>query len=148
MTTNDHFSPGYHLSPIRITGLNKDKTRKPDRSGTMYLVHFELSENPSQDWKDIFEHEWKAIAANFSTKTAPNEAAVDRGFLTVFCPLVDVGSVYLPALRKAVAATNSVHAEHLRRQGDLQTEKENIWKVERKAVEAMAATLSFTEDLT
>lgn len=128
---------------IRITGLNKDKTRRMERSETMYRVFFELSENPPIVWKKIFEQEWKMASASFAPPEDPHETAIDRGFLVIHSPLTEVADKYLPALRKTVATANANYAQYDLLQAQVHKQKENIWKDERKLVDELAMTLAF-----
>jgi hypothetical protein len=128
---------------IRITGLNFDKTRKASLSKTLYNVYFALSNTPPQGWRKIFEEEWKTASAPFTAANAQNNAAVDRDFLTVQCPLSEIEPVYLPALKKAITAANTHYDQYELLQEHLQIEKEKIWKDERKNVAEMQKTLTF-----
>lgn len=127
---------------IHITGLNKDKTRAMGTSDSLYQVYFELSGNPSQVWKNIFEKEWKDI-----TKTLASEkrakASIDRGFLVIHCQLKEVGTIYLPALKSAFTITNTNFQEYEQHQSLEHSKKENVWKIERKIVEDLEKTLIF-----
>ncbi|MDD8017571.1 MAG: hypothetical protein PHP42_04300 [Bacteroidota bacterium] len=143
MKENKHHTPDEHGSHIRITGLNKDKTRKASRSETMYQVYFELSEYPSLVWKKIFEQEWKTASAVFAAKNKSNKAAIDQGFLAIHCPLTEVETMYLPALKKAVTAANTNYEHYELLQTQVHTQKENVWKEERKIVDEMEKTLTF-----
>lgn len=128
---------------IRIIGLNKDKTRRMERSETMYRIFFELSGNPPIVWKKIFEQEWKAASASFAPPEGPHETAIDRGFLVIHSPLTEVAAKYLPALKKTVATANANYAQYDLLQAQVHVQKENIWKDERKRVDELASTLTF-----
>lgn len=130
-------------SAIRITGLNKDKTRKMERSETMYRIFFELSENPPIVWKKIFEQEWKTASASFAPPNSSHETAIDRGFLVIHAPLAEVATHYLPALKNTVAAANKGYAQYDLLQAQVHVQKENVWKDERKLVDELATTLMF-----
>ncbi|MFZ4621548.1 MAG: hypothetical protein ACOYNS_13390 [Bacteroidota bacterium] len=137
----DHHSDNISSS-ILITGLNKDKTRRENGSESMYHVYFELSGSPSQEWKELFDHQWTVASAFFNDTNRP-AAMVDRGFLAVHCLLSEAADPYLPALQKAVAETNIAYAAVLLREDVLQSEKEDRWKIERRAVDEMEKQLKF-----
>lgn len=121
---------------IRIAGLNTDKTRRTLGSHTVYQVYFELSGIPPITWREIFGREWKDL-------NPKQEAGIDGRFLVMHCPLQEVATTHLPALTKAVAATNVAYKQYTREQVTKQEQKEDVWKEERKAVEDMARTLRF-----
>jgi hypothetical protein len=123
-------------SEIRIVGLNTDKTRRTLGSYTVYQVYFELSGSPPLAWRDIFGREWKNL-------NQTQEAGIDGRFLIMHCPLQEVATTHLPALKKAVEATNVAYKQYAREQVAEEERKAEVWKEERKTVEDMARTLKF-----
>ena len=121
---------------IRIVRLNTDKTRRTLGSTTVYQVYFELSGNPPSGWREIFGKEWK----NLNPK---QEAGIDGKFLVMHCPLQEIASTHLPALKKAVELTNTAHKQFAREQVTEEERKADVWKQERKSVEDMARLLEF-----
>jgi hypothetical protein len=121
---------------IRIVGLNTDKTRRTLGSYTVYQVYFELSGNPPMGWREIFGREWKDL-------NPKQEAGIDGKFLVMHCPLREVPTKHLPALKEAVEATNTAYKQYAREQETEEARKANVWKDERKAVEDMAGSLRF-----
>jgi hypothetical protein len=120
---------------IRLVRLNTDKTRRIDGSFTGYQVYFELSETPPPAWREIFGREWNDLSPL-------QEAGIDGRFLVMHCPLQKI-EVHLPALKKAVAATNEAYKQYAREQATEQERREDVWKDERKSVEAVAKLLHF-----
>jgi hypothetical protein len=119
---------------FKIERLNSDKTRKDIGSDTVYHVYFELSENPPGAWRDIFEREWE--------RSNPGvEAEIDGPFLVLHCQLHEVATVQLPALKKALRVTNGAFVRHVRQEAAGREQREDVWKQERKDVEAMAQSL-------
>jgi len=121
---------------IRIERLNTEKTRKDVGSETVYHVYFELSGHPPPEWRDIFEGEWKGL-------NPANEAGIDGAFLVVHCPLLEVATSQLPALKKAVTATNEAYKQYAQKEATALEHREDVWKQERKDVEAVATSLRF-----
>jgi hypothetical protein len=121
---------------IRIVGLNTDKTRRTLGSYTVYQVYFELSGNPPQAWRDIFGREWKDV-------NPTQEAGIDGRFLVMHCPLQEVAATQLPALKKAVEATNVAYKQYARERVAEEERRADVWKEERKIVEDMAKSLQF-----
>jgi hypothetical protein len=121
---------------IRIVRLNTDKTRRTLGSTTVYQVYFELSGNPPSGWREIFGQEWK----NLNPK---QEAGIDGKFLVMHCPLQEVPTIHLPALKKAVASTNVAYRQFAQEQVTEEERKADVWKQERKTVEDMARLLEF-----
>jgi hypothetical protein len=124
------------VSEIRIVGLNTDKTRRTLGSYTVYQVYFELSGNPLLAWREIFGREWKDV-------NPTQEAGLDGKFLVIHCPLQQVATTHLPALKKAVAATNAAYKQYAREQTAEEERRADVWKEERQAVEDMAKSLHF-----
>jgi hypothetical protein len=129
------------LPDIRIVGINTDKTRRLNGSDTRYHVYFQLSESPPQAWRDVFQQEWKAL--NPTKPELWQEASIDREFLVMHCPLSEIATVYLPVLKKAVAASNTAYRQFEQKQSAEQTRQEDVWKQERETVEDVAKTLRF-----
>ena len=121
---------------IRIVGLNTDKTRKTVGSNTVYQVYFELSRKPPLAWRDIFGQKWKDL-------NPTQEAGIDERFLVMHCPLQEVATTHLPALKRAVEATNVEYKQFAREQVREEEHLADVWKEERKTVEDMAKTLKF-----
>jgi hypothetical protein len=121
---------------IRIVGLNTDKTRRTLGSYTVYQVYFELSGSPPLPWRDIFGREWKNL-------NPTQEAGIDGRFLIMHCPLQEIATTHLPALKKAVEATNIAYKQYAREQVAEEERKADVWKEERKTVEDLAKTLKF-----
>jgi hypothetical protein len=124
------------LPEIRIVGLNADKTRKAVGSDTVYHVYFELSAHPPSEWTTIFAREWKSL-------NLTQEACTDGAFLVIHCQLHEVATTQLPALKKAVAATNEVYKLYAQKEAAALEHRKDVWKQERKDVDAMAKSLRF-----
>jgi hypothetical protein len=125
---------------IRITGINRDKTRKTNGSDTVYQVYLELSESPPQAWRSIFDGEWKIL--NPDQPHLWQAASVDRAFLLMHCPLKEI-TLQLPALKKAVSLTNTSYKQYLQEQEREQERREDVWQQERDAVDDIADSLHF-----
>ena len=123
-------------SDIRIVALNIERTRRALGSYTAYQVYFGLSGNPPLAWRDIFGREWKDL-------NPTQEAGIDGSFLVMHCPLQEIPTRHLPALTKAVQATNVAYKQFAREQVTEEERRGDVWKQERKAVEDMAKSLRF-----
>jgi hypothetical protein len=126
---------------IRITSLNRDKTRRTDAADPRYQVYFELSIAPLPVWRTIFRREWKALS-----QTRPElslDVNVDNRFLVVHCPLQEVAGIYLPALKKAVDETNKAYGKYADNAEAEHQHRSDIWTEERKAVDDVADSLKF-----
>jgi hypothetical protein len=136
MVENDGGSSTKSTSPIRIVGLNTDKTRRTIGSTTVYQVYFELSEIPPLAWKEIFGRAWKGL-------NPTQETGIDGKFLVMHSPLQDIAITHLPALKKAVEGANVAYEQHAREQVIEDERKVDIWKEERKTVDDIAKSLRF-----
>jgi hypothetical protein len=102
----------------------------------VYQVYFELSGNPLLAWREIFGREWKDL-------NPTQEAGLDGRFLVMHCPLQEIATTHLPALTKAVEATNVAYKQFAREQVTEEKRQPDVWKQERRDVEAMAKSLRF-----
>ena len=123
-------------SEMRIERLNTDKTRKDIGSDTVYHVYFELSGSPPPEWRMIFGREWKGLQQT-------QEADLDGAFLVLHCQLHEVAASQFMALKKAVAATNEAYKRYAQGEAAAREHREDVWRQERKDVDAMAASLRF-----
>jgi hypothetical protein len=121
---------------IRIERVNTDKTRKDLGSDTVYHVYFELSGHPVPEWRAIFEREWKELSPT-------EKAGIDGKFLVLHCQLHEVETIELPALKKAVAATNEAYKLYEQREATALEQREEVRQKERDNVNDMAAPLHF-----
>ncbi|MBI1804806.1 MAG: hypothetical protein HY033_13370 [Ignavibacteriae bacterium] len=142
MSDTQQHSSAASTAEIRIVGLNTDKTRKTEKSDTLYQVYFELSGTPSQTWRNSFEREWKALNPAFRQQAGWQEASIDREFLVIHCTLQEVAT-QLQVLKKAIAATNKTYEHDVQEQAAEQERRDDVWKLERKAVDDMAKSLRF-----
>ena len=94
-------------SEFRITGLNRDLTRKTGKIDTLYEVYFDLSGVPSAAWAKILLREWKRL--NPTQPRLWNQLSVDRKFLVMGWPPQEIVQKHLPVLKLAVASTNKLH---------------------------------------
>lgn len=108
MADTDEDSSTRPTPEIRIVGLNTEKTRRTLGSYTMYQVYFDLSGNPPLAWRDIFGQEWKDL-------NPTQEAGLDGRFLVIHYPLQEIATTHLPALKKAVEATNNEYGKYASR---------------------------------
>jgi hypothetical protein len=86
---------------MRIVRMNTDKTRKDIGSDPVYHVDFELSTDPPPEWRIFFGQEWGKL-------NLKEVADIDEACLVLHCQLNEVPTLLLPALKKAVDATNAV----------------------------------------
>jgi hypothetical protein len=136
MIDDPNATPLIDAPEIRITRLNAEKTRKDTGSDTVYHVYFELSGHPAPEWIDIFAREWEGVGVGHA-------ANVDGEFLVLHCQLNEVGATLVPALKKAVTATNAAYKLYSQKETAALEHREDAWKQERKNVETMASTVRF-----
>jgi len=87
-------------------------------------------------WIDMFGRKWKDL-------NSTQEAGIDGTFLVMHCPLQEIATTHLPALKKAVEATNVAYKQYAREQVAEQKRRADVWKEERKTVEDIAKSLQF-----
>lgn len=121
---------------IRLERVNTDKTRRDSDSETAYHVYFELSGHPPPEWRNIFEQEKKAMSLTFETD-------IDGAFLVLHCQLHEVATAALPALKRVMTATNNSYKRYAQTESAALEHREDVWKQERKDVDAMSSELRF-----
>ncbi|HWP83440.1 MAG TPA: hypothetical protein VNN76_12395 [Bacteroidota bacterium] len=148
MTITENATPTDSTPTIRMISLNREKTRKTekrlrgiDAAIPVYQVYFDLSDHPSQAWGATFENEWNTL--NLKSSQSPREAIIDGRSLVIHCPLREVTSIQVPLLKKAVAAANTSYHRHLHELAVRQQQRNDVWRVERKAVDDLADSLKF-----
>jgi len=121
---------------IRITRLNTDKTQKDPGSAAVYHFYFELTSHPPSEWSSLFNREWEILHL-------PRVARIDGGFLVVHGEIREVAPTLLPALKQAAAKTNAAYREHVANEALALERRENVWRDERKDIDALAASLKY-----
>jgi len=71
------------------------------------------------------------------------EADIDGGFLVLHCQLHEVATTALPVLKRIVAATNEAFQRSVQTEATALEHRQEVWKQERKDVEAMSKSLQF-----
>jgi hypothetical protein len=123
---------------IRIVNLNTQLTRKVNGANE-YNVYFDLSGNPSKLWRDLFDSQWRAL-----TQEELWPKATIRGELLVMrSPLEEIRTTHLPALKRAVVATNDAVRRYSRERQANFTRRESTVDDERKTVEDLSDSLRF-----
>lgn len=128
--------PAFIAPDIRIEGMNTDKTRKVTGSEVEYQIFLQLSGTPAPVWRTIFFHEWKESGS-------PHHTELDGPFLIVHCPLREMTPIELATLERVVATANEVYHRFALSAVTEVTRREQQWKQERNAVDAVASTLRF-----
>ena len=136
MSENRADTPVEFDTEIRLERVNTDKTRLDIGSVTAYHVYFELSGHPPPEWRIIFERERKAMSPTY-------EADLDGSFLVLHCQLHEVATTALPALKRVVAVTNEAYKRYVQNEASALQQRQDVWKQERKDVDAMSNSLQF-----
>ena len=93
---------------IRITDLDEEMTRQSDTASGLRHLYLELSANPPNNWKEIFEH----LHAN-SFDLMKRRAWIEGNYIVIDCVPEEIAAHHLPALKQEVAQTNKLFSEHL-----------------------------------
>lgn len=97
---------------IRISGVEKGRSKKPNPEDNAYYVYFCLSELPPREWIEIFEAERK-----FPRIENWREAWIEEQFIVIYCSPEDV-RMQLEDLKEDVFNTNMKYREHLKQEKD------------------------------
>ena len=95
---------------IRIVGVDKARTYRPDPEKLLYHVYFELSAHPPQEWVQIFE-----VERQFPRHTMWRHAWVEGNYVVVHCVPEEVKKYHLRDIKRDVANSNSRYREYLKR---------------------------------
>lgn len=115
------------FTDVRIVGVDKQRTRKPDPSLDLYDVHLQLSSRPPADWGRVFEAQ-----RSFPRHTMWRRAWVDGSYIVVNCGLDELQRYHIPDLKTDVAAANDKYRELLRQAQAQQTQTERKAEEERR----------------
>jgi hypothetical protein len=95
---------------IRITGVDKENTYKPDEFSALYYVYLNLSATPPQEWVEIFEAE-----RQFPRHSMWRHAWVEGDSIVVHCVPEELKKYHLADLKQDVETSNAKYREYLRR---------------------------------
>jgi hypothetical protein len=95
---------------IRIIGVDKSRTLRPDPEKQLYDVYFQLSANPSNNWIILFDQERRFPRHNMWRK-----AWVEGSFIVVRCALDEIEKYHLEDIKIDVEKTNKNYREELKR---------------------------------
>ncbi len=136
--------------PLRIVGVDRDGITQPRNDGTpgsaLYSVPLRLSHVPDPAWAELFVRNWDR-PPSFTSMHRPGIARVvgDRVVLDG-TTIEEVAKYHQRTLKLAVDATNSQHAEHLRREAAVQAARDEAARRHREDVERGLAVLRFDDD--
>lgn len=94
---------------IKVVGVDKSKTYRPDPEKLLYNVYFKLSSEPPIEWVRIFEAERR-----FPRHTMWRRAWVDGQYVVIHCALDEVKKYHAHDIKQDVANTNKKYGEYLR----------------------------------
>jgi len=123
---------------IKIIGIDKNRTYKPDPEKSLYHVYFKLSTEPPLEWVRIFEEEHR-----FPRHSMWRHAWIDGQFIVVPCCLDEVKKFILDDIKQDVANTNRKYQEYLQ-QLEIEQEKErHREEKERKEIDEALEGIDF-----
>lgn len=89
---------------IEITGVDSEKSYRPDERQPEYNIYFTLSTYPPYEWRRLFD-EQRAT----DTSTPKRKAWVDGKHIVFRAPLEEIEKQHLDKLKKDVTATNTAY---------------------------------------
>lgn len=104
---------------IKITGVDKNRTHRPDSGKSLYHVYFTLSGTPPKEWVQIFNEERR-----FVRHSVWRDAWIENNYIIVHCCLDEVEKYHLRDLRQDTANTNKKYRDYLYQLTDDQQKKQ------------------------
>lgn len=105
-------NPEYNIlenfEDIRIIGVDKENTYRPDVNRDLYNVYFSLSNVPPREWVEIFEAERR-----FPRHSMWRKAWIDGSFIIVHCGLDEVKMYHFKDITEDVYVSNKKYREYL-----------------------------------
>lgn len=120
---------------IKIMGVLKDKTYKPDEKLNLFNIYFNLSSKPPIEWAQIFSEEHQS---NLNRR----EAEVEGKYIKVRCCLDEVNN-QLEELKRNVVNTNEKYRKYLTRQEIKKNEKQEQADSEQSKIDKALDGLDF-----
>jgi len=93
---------------IRIIGLDKERSYKPDPQKLLYNIYLKLSSPPPLEWQQIFEAE-----RSFPRHTIWRRAWIEGQYIVIHCVLDELDKYHLRDLRQDVESANNKYREYL-----------------------------------
>jgi len=98
----------YAATPVKIIGINKGRTNKPDPRMDLHDVYFELSSSPSSGWKRLFEQR-----RSFPRHSMWRRAWISGSYIVCNCVLNEIERYHLIDLKEDVEFCNVEYARQL-----------------------------------
>lgn len=95
---------------IKIVGVDRSKTYRPDLKKALFHIYFELSSYPTQEWAQIFEAE-----RQFPRHTMWRHAWLEDKYVVVHCVPDEVKKFHLNDITEDVTNSNRKYREFLKR---------------------------------
>lgn len=105
-----HVSHLEDFEDIRIVGIAKDKTYRPDPDKLLFHVYLEISSAPPEKWIQIFEAERR-----FPRHSRWRRAWIEGNYIIIHCVPDEVPRYHLKDLHEDVRKSNLKYREYLRR---------------------------------
>lgn len=96
---------------IKIIGVDKNKSYRPDPKKLLYNVYFKLSAEPPLEWVQIFEEERR-----FPRHTMWRRAWIEGQYIIVHCCLDEITKIHFKDIKQDVINTNQKYREYLHKQ--------------------------------
>jgi hypothetical protein len=142
--------PREPTGPLRIVEVDREGITAPRNDGTpgsaLYSVPLRLSAVPDGAWAELFVRNWDN-PSSFTTTHRRGIARVTGDRIVLDGTTVEeVAQYHQQTLRLAVDATNTQHAEHLRREAAAAAAKDEAAQRHREEVERGLSRLRFDDE--
>ena len=142
--------PREPAGPLRIVEVDRGGITAPRNDGTpgsaLYSVPLRLSAVPDRAWAELFVRNWDS-PSSFTTMHRSGIARVTGDRIVLDGTTVEeVAQYHQRTLKLAVDATNTQHAEHLRREAAAAAAKDEAARRHREEVERGLSRLRFDDD--
>jgi hypothetical protein len=128
------------FQPIRIVGLDVEKTKQSPTASDLRLMYLELSDSPPAEWIQLFNNQRQFPQQGWHSGS--RRAEVEGQYIVVDCVPEEMEQHHRD-LKKDVAVTNDGYQKFLDRQ-EAQTKHEaEAQRTERERIEGVKSRLSF-----
>jgi hypothetical protein len=123
---------------IRITGLDDEKTFKPNPKNLLYNIYLKLSSRPTIDWRNIFKAE-----RSFPRHSMWREAWVEGDYIIIYCVPEELERYHLNDLKQDVSSCNAKYRKYLYETIQKENDTSLRKKKEREQFENLKNRLNF-----
>jgi hypothetical protein len=126
------------FEPIRITGLDAEKTEQSPTASGLRLMYLRLSQEAPLEWEQLFESQ-----RQFPRHSMWRKASVEGRYIVVDCVPEELQQYHLRDLKEDVGAVNGKYQDYLRRKTEDEKIEAEKQAAERQRIQNIESRLDF-----